>query len=123
MQSKGIYIMANPKNLVGHSFNEMTANKQREIASMGGRASVEARRARKTMKQALEELLASMSTEDPTKTNNEYMMAKAIAKANRGDLKAMEFVRDTSGQKTPEEPIPEGTKRLVRERIVIEIGE
>ena len=113
----------NPQNLVGHSFNEMTAEKQRAIASMGGKASVEARRARKTMKQALEELLASMSTEDPTKTNNEYMMAKAIAKANRGDLKAMEFVRDTSGQKTPAEPVPEGTKRLVRERIVIEIGE
>lgn len=123
MQSKGIDIMANPQNLVGHSFNEMTATKQREIASMGGKASVEARRNRKTMKQALEEILASMSVDDPTKTNTEYMMAKAIQKANRGDLKAMEFVRDTSGQKTPEDPIPEGTKRLVRERIVIEIGD
>jgi len=115
--------MANPQNLVGHSFNEMTATKQREIARMGGKASVEARRNRKTMKQALEEILASMSTEDPTKTNNEYMMAKAIQKANQGNLKAMEFVRDTSGQKVPEEPIPEGTKRLVRERIIIEIGD
>ena len=113
----------NPQNLVGHSFNEIPADKQRAIASMGGKASVEARRNRKTMKQALEEILASMSVDDPTKTNTEYMMAKAIQKANRGDLKAMEFVRDTSGQKTPEDPVPEGTKRLVRERIVIEIGQ
>lgn len=124
MQSKGIYIMAGKgaiDNLIPQSMR--TKEEQSKIATMGGIASGIARRNKKTMKQALEELLASMSTEDPTKTNNEYMMAKAIAKANRGDLKAMEFVRDTSGQKTPEEPIPEGTKRLVRERIVIEIGE
>lgn len=113
----------NPQNLVGHSFNEMTAERQREIASMGGKASAEARRARKTMKQALEEILASMSVDDPTKTNTEYMMAKAIQKANRGDLKAMEFVRDTSGQKTPEDPVPEGTKRITRERVIIELDD
>lgn len=113
----------NPQNLVGHSFNEITAERQREIASMGGKASVEARRNKKTMKQALEEILASMSKEDPSKTNNEYMMAKAVQRANQGNLKAMEFVRDTAGQKVPDEPIPEGTKRMIRERIIIEIGE
>lgn len=103
--------------------NQRTKEEQSRIATMGGIASGIARRNKKTMKQALEEILASMSTEDPTKTNNEYMMAKAIQKANQGNLKAMEFVRDTSGQKVPEEPIPEGTKRLVRERIIIEIGD
>lgn len=114
--------MANgQENLI--PFTELTEQKQRQIASMGGKASGIARRNKKTMKQALEEILASMSSEDPTKTNTEYMMAKAIKKAKGGDLKAMEFVRDTSGQKTPEEQLPEGTKRLVRERIVIEISE
>lgn len=38
-------------------FNELTEDKQRELASKGGKASGEARRLKKTMKLALKELL------------------------------------------------------------------
>ena len=40
--------MANEKNLI--PFNKLTESQQREIASKGGKASVEAKRKRKTLK-------------------------------------------------------------------------
>ena len=43
--------MANEKNLI--PFNERTKSQQREIASKGGKASVEAKRKRKTLKEEL----------------------------------------------------------------------
>lgn len=47
--------MANENNLV--PFNKQTKEEQREIASMGGRASGKTRRLKKTFKMALKELL------------------------------------------------------------------
>ena len=84
------------KNLVPQ--NQRTKEEQRHIATMGGIASGEARRAKKTMREVLEVLLETVD-KDSDKTNIEVMMASAVRKAMNGDLKAMEFVRDTSGQK------------------------
>lgn len=84
------------KNLIPQ--NQRTKEEQRQIATMGGIASGEARRAKKTMREVLEILLETVD-KDSDKTNIEVMMASAVRKAKNGDLKAMEFVRDTSGQK------------------------
>jgi hypothetical protein len=84
------------KNLIPQ--NQRTKEEQRRIATMGGVASGEARRAKKTMREVLEVLLETVD-KDSDKTNIEVMMASAVRKAMNGDLKAMEFVRDTSGQK------------------------
>ena len=84
------------KNLIPQ--NQRTKEEQRQIATMGGRASGEARRAKKTMREVLEVLLETVD-KGSDKTNIEVMMASAVRKAMNGDLKAMEFVRDTSGQK------------------------
>jgi hypothetical protein len=84
------------KNLIPQ--NKRTKEEQRRIATMGGVASGEARRAKKTMREVLEVLLETVD-KDSDKTNIEVMMASAVRKAMNGDLKAMEFVRDTSGQK------------------------
>lgn len=84
------------KNLIPQ--NQRTKEEQRRIATMGGIASGDARRAKKTMREVLEVLLETVD-KDSDKTNIEVMMASAVRKAMNGDLKAMEFVRDTSGQK------------------------
>lgn len=88
--------MANMDNLVPNE--QRTPEERRENARKAGVASGEARRAKKTMRDVLEILLESKAPESD-KTNIEAMMAKAVLKALNGDLKAMEFVRDTSGQK------------------------
>lgn len=88
--------MAGVDNLIPQS--KRTKEEQRAIATKGGVASGEARRAKKTMREVLEILLESKDPES-NKTNIEAMMTKAVLKALGGDLKAMEFVRDTSGQK------------------------
>lgn len=78
--------------------NQRTKEEVREIGRKGGIASGDARRAKKTMREVLEILLETVD-KDSDKTNIEVMMASAVRKAMNGDLKAMEFVRDTSGQK------------------------
>lgn len=75
-----------------------TPEERRENARKAGIASGDARRAKKTMREVLEVLLETVD-KDSDKTNIEVMMASAVRKAMNGDLKAMEFVRDTSGQK------------------------
>lgn len=88
--------MGNIDNLVPNE--QRTPEERRENARKAGVASGEARRAKKTMRDVLEILLEAKAPESD-KTNIEAMMAKAVLKALSGDLKAMEFVRDTSGQK------------------------
>lgn len=87
--------MANEKNLI--PFDKRTEKEQREIRIKGGIASGEARREKKTMREMLEYLLAKKVEGD--KTCLEVIMTSATQKAMSGDIKAMEFVRDTSGQK------------------------
>lgn len=88
--------MANMDNLIPNE--QRTPDERRENARKAGVASGEARRAKRTMREVLEILLETKAP-DSDKTNIEVMMAKAVLKAMGGDLKAMEFVRDTSGQK------------------------
>lgn len=93
-------------------FNTLPKERVKEITSMGGKASGEAKRKRKAMREQLQVLLSlpsksrkaqkmmkdlGLKTEDMT-TQMEMLLAM-YQKALQGDVQAASFVRDTSGQK------------------------
>ncbi len=82
--------MANTQNLIKNE--DLTPEQRRANASKAGKASAEARKKRKTLK---EELLALLANGD---TQNRMSLA-IIEKAMNGDTKAFEIVRDTIGEK------------------------
>lgn len=91
--------MANEQNLIPNS--ERTPKQRRENAKKAGIASGEARRKKRDLKLAMQALLEA---DVKDKRTGEVMSgAEAIAlaqyrKAMKGDAKAFELVRDTSGQ-------------------------
>lgn len=91
--------MANEQNLVPQA-HKLTV----EEASKGGKASAAARRKKKLMREVLEELLArdyhdrSGNTQDGTTV----LMTKTFQMAMDGDMRALEFIRDVTGQKPVE---------------------
>lgn len=95
----------NKENLEGNGFDEITAERQREIASMGGKASAEARKRRKDLRLAMEMLLEKntkikdLDGKEKTVSGAEAIAVAQYKKALKGDTKAFEVVRDTSGQK------------------------
>lgn len=88
--------MANEENLT----HRLTVSEQRA----GGIASGEARRKKKLMREAFEELLAKEYTDtNGNKIDGTSALAvKVFKQAMDGDLKAFEIVRDTTGQKPVE---------------------
>lgn len=72
-----------------------------ENGRKGGIASGEARKAKKTLREAMQILMeADLTGKDgKTMTGTEAMAAKAFQAALKGDWKAWELVRDTAGQK------------------------
>ena len=96
-------IATNPQNLIPQ--NKRTPEERREVARKGGMASGEARRKMKTFKEVLEQLLAKEIVDKETGETIETIVAitaKQVAKANKGDTKAFEVIRDTLGQKPVE---------------------
>lgn len=89
-------------NLIPQS--ERTKEEQREIARQGGIASGEARRRKRDLRQALEALLEKDFTgkDGTTLSGAEAIALKQMEKALKGDTRAFEVVRDTSGQKPAE---------------------
>lgn len=81
-------------------FDKLSEERQREIRSMGGKASAEKRMQKKTLKQELEILLEMMDKNGHT--NQEKISMAILAKAGKGDTKAYEVIRDTIGQKPVE---------------------
>lgn len=85
-----------------------TSEQSREKAVANGRkggiASGEARRAKKSLREAMQILMdTDLSGKDgKSMTGTEAMAAKAFQAALKGDWKAWELVRDTSGQKPVE---------------------
>lgn len=87
-----------------------TSEELREMTSKGGKASGEARRQKKTMREWLEIAMQAamkddggqpiMSPDDPTRelTRKECAMLKLAAKAAKGDLKAIELSAKLSGE-------------------------
>lgn len=105
--------MAGKENLI--PFNERTEEEQREIARKGGKASGEARRRKKTMRENLELLLTmplnkgegadiekGESLKDFAKENvtvEQAMLIAQVQKAIKGDAEAFEMIRDLIGEK------------------------
>lgn len=103
--------MANEKNL--KPFSELAEKEQREIRRKGAFASAKKRREKKTFKELLK-IALEMSTKSGN-TNAEEIVASMILKAQSGDVKAFEAIRDTIGEKpkdevdlTTQEKTPEG---------------
>ena len=91
--------MANEQNL-----RVPTSSEARENGKKGGIASREARRKKKSLREAMQILMdADLTGKDgKTMTGTEAMAAKAFQAALKGDWKAWELVRDTAGQKPVE---------------------
>lgn len=92
----------NPQNLIPQS--EKSPEERSRIARMGQIASTEAKRRKKTFREAMEAILEK---EVLDKSGNKIdlltaISAKQIEKAGKGDTKAFEVIRDTIGQKPVE---------------------
>lgn len=87
--------MANDSNL-----KPLSTDKAREIGAKGGKASVEARRKRKTLK---EELLILLSDGDVQERLSLALLDEALNGNKAGSVtKAFEVIRDTIGEKPTE---------------------
>lgn len=111
--------MANEQNLTGRGFDELTAEEQREIARKGGKASAEARRAKRDLRKALEMLLEKDFTDKSgrTLTGTEAITAKLFEQAMKGNVKAFETIRATVGQ----DPVQKVQVAEVSQEVVDEI--
>jgi hypothetical protein len=92
--------MANKQNL-----KPLSTKKAREIGAKGGKASVEARRKKKDLREALEILLDKEYTDKKTGETMqgiEVVTAALFKEAAKGNVKAFETLRDTVGQKPVE---------------------
>lgn len=83
------------------NLKRLTSEEAREYGSRGGKASVEARRKKKDLRMAFEELLnKEYGSEGGQKlTGTELLALKQFRLAMDGNQKAFELVRDTAGQK------------------------
>lgn len=97
--------MANEQNLIPN--DQRTPTERRENARKAGQASGRARRNKKMIRDCLEILLEKkMKDQDgAVMTGAEAIALTAFQRALNGDMKAMEFVRDTSGQKPADKVI------------------
>jgi len=92
----------NSANLIPNS--ERTPSELREQTRRGGLASGEARRERKRIREALEAMLDAEAVLDgDTLTGAQRLALGAFEAAYRGNVKALEFIRDTVGEKPPTE--------------------
>ena len=106
--------MANDKNLIPNS--ERTSAEIKEMTSKGGKRSGEVRREKKLFQQAvLAALEAKGESGDSVLVD---MIAAQVKKALKGDTRAFEVLRDTSGEKPAEKveaQVSNDNKELLRE--------
>lgn len=79
------------------SLRSRTTGEQRKICSLGGKASGEARRRAKTLREAMHVALSLPAKGQPDKSNLEAIVAKAVCQALRGDDRARQFILQTLG--------------------------
>lgn len=107
--------MPNANNIIPNS--ERTAEERREIAAAGGRASGEARRRKKSLREAAELYLSlpvsnktawnklARDGVDPEDVDNQMaIIAGLTIKAVKGDAKAAKLLFDLLGEQPKEEP-------------------
>ncbi len=110
--------MANEKNLV--PFDKRTESEQRKIASEGGKASGEARRAKKTLREYADFLLSlpvadrrkwnklSRAGVPPEGCDNKMLVAFALMQqAQGGDVQAVKELRGIIGEADNNAPPPD----------------
>ena len=116
--------MANEKNLIPFGDSKRTESEQREIQRKGGIASGEARRKKKLFREILEEQMNGIGgtlngKEATRKELATYNMVKLITSGRAKDndfIRAMEFVRDTIGEKPTERvEVSKPTSEIVQE--------
>lgn len=95
--------MANPQNLIPNS--QRTPTELREMTRKGGIKSGEVRRARRSFKESFVNELSEGKTQ-------EDIVRMVIEKARQGDIKCVEFIRDTIGEKPTEKVENSGTQTL-----------
>lgn len=106
-----------------------TPEEAAERGRAGGIASGEARRRKRSIREALEIALAQEIEHDgETKTRVEAIAAEVIKQAEAGNLKAFELIRDTIGEKPTTKaqittPIDDETRRQVEEIVNKYAGE
>lgn len=106
------------KNLI--RFDQMTPEKQKEVARNGGIKSGESKREKKMLREYLETIL---SMKDDMGEDRYTKITKAlIDKAEDGDTKAFEVVRDTLGQKPKEQVEQKQEIKVVMEDTLNEWG-
>lgn len=112
-------MVANTENLIPLQFR--TPEEQFAICSAGGRASGEARRRTRAMREAAQLLLSSPLVEESDAGTADLLrqlglepdqqsaiLIKAIQQAKAGDIRSAQFVRDLSGQNGKGEGNPSG---------------
>lgn len=83
--------------------NERSKDEVREIGAKGGKASGEARRKKRDIQAAMQALLEKQyKTSMGELSGAEAISLKQMEKALKGDAKAFELVRDSSGQRPVE---------------------
>lgn len=120
------------KNLI--PFNQLTEEQQREIAKKGAMKSVEVRKEKKLMKEALKELLKlpiknsdikaeleELGLEKSEMNNQTALIVSAYKSGLEGNIKAIEFIRDTIGEK-PKEEIKVNTNNETFDSILSQLG-
>lgn len=92
--------MANEQNLVPFT-SDQSRDEAKKNGKKGGIASGEARRRKKLMREAFEELLSRDYHDQAGNVldGTSALAAKVFKQAMDGDLKAFEIIRDTTGQK------------------------
>ena len=81
-------------------FNKLTVNEQRLIAKQGGKKSGMVRLEKRKMREILEILLSQdLRQSGMLKSTKEAIMVQVVKKALSGDLKAVEFIQNTIGEK------------------------
>lgn len=95
--------MANNENLKPFDSNQ-SREEAKKNGRKGGKKSGEVRRQKKTMREMLDYLLEKELTNKNGEkaTTLEAMMTAMIKQGLNGNVKAVEFIRDTTGQKPTE---------------------
>ena len=95
--------MPNEENLKPFDSNQ-SREEARKNGRKGGKKSGEVRRQKKTMREMLDYLLEKelTSKNGEKATTLEAMMTAMIKQGLNGNVKAVEFIRDTTGQKPTE---------------------
>ena len=92
----------NIQNLIPHQFtSDQDRVKAAEAGRKGGKALGENNAKRKLFKETIIEMLKTQMDDGNTMQDN--IVAAALRKALKGDMKAFEVIRDTAGEKPTEE--------------------